>query len=55
MTDITAELAATCAALGFFDGIQYHLDTHCLGTSVGKFIFVAITRKSLFNKKQILI
>ncbi|XP_046407332.1 protein timeless homolog [Ischnura elegans] len=27
-----AELAATCNALGYFDGIKYHKDVHCLET-----------------------
>ncbi|KAG7212904.1 hypothetical protein KM043_002254 [Ampulex compressa] len=27
---ISAELAATCAALGYYDGCKYHLDNHCL-------------------------
>ncbi|KAG8233129.1 hypothetical protein J437_LFUL010359 [Ladona fulva] len=27
-----AELAATCNALGYYDGIKYHKETHCLET-----------------------
>ncbi|XP_012222325.1 protein timeless homolog isoform X1 [Linepithema humile] len=31
MTDyLSAELTATCAGLGYFDGNDYHLDKHCL-------------------------
>lgn len=31
MTDyISAELAATCDALGFYDGVKYHLDADAL-------------------------
>ncbi|XP_017893332.1 protein timeless homolog isoform X2 [Ceratina calcarata] len=31
MTDyLSTELAATCAALGYYDGSKYHLDKHCL-------------------------
>jgi hypothetical protein len=26
-----AELAATCNALGYFDGNKYYIDTHCQG------------------------
>lgn len=28
---MSAELAATCAALGYYDGKKYYLDEHCLG------------------------
>ncbi|XP_012343215.2 protein timeless homolog [Apis florea] len=27
---LSTELAATCAALGYYDGSKYHLDKHCL-------------------------
>ncbi|XP_015606157.1 protein timeless homolog [Cephus cinctus] len=27
---LSAELSATCAALGYYDGKKYHLDRHCL-------------------------
>lgn len=27
---ISAELAATCAELGYYDGNKYHLDHHCI-------------------------
>ncbi|XP_029034529.1 protein timeless homolog isoform X2 [Osmia bicornis bicornis] len=27
---LSTELAATCAALGYYDGTKYHLDKHCL-------------------------
>jgi hypothetical protein len=26
-----AELAATCGALGYFDGNKYYIDIHCQG------------------------
>lgn len=35
---LSTELAATCAALGYYDGSKYHLDKHCLG----KVIFISI-------------
>lgn len=28
---LSAELTATCAVLGYFDGTNYHLDKNCLG------------------------
>lgn len=31
---LSTELAATCAALGYYDGSKYHLDKHCLGKVV---------------------
>lgn len=41
MTDFTpyisAELAATCDALGYYDGYKYHLDKNCLGKFLNKF------------------
>lgn len=30
---LSTELAATCAALGYYDGSKYHLDNYCLGKS----------------------
>lgn len=32
MTDyLSAELTATCAVLGYYDGSKYYLDKNCLG------------------------
>jgi hypothetical protein len=31
---LSAELAATCNALGYFDGQKYHLEPHCKGDSL---------------------
>lgn len=28
---LSAEIAATCAALGYFDGSKYHLEKDCVG------------------------
>jgi len=28
---LSAELTATCAAIGYYDGTTYHLDKNCLG------------------------
>lgn len=31
---LSAELTATCAVLGYYDGTNYHLDKNCLGKIV---------------------
>lgn len=31
---LSAELTATCAVLGYFDGTDYHLDKNCLGKDI---------------------
>jgi hypothetical protein len=31
---LSAELTATCAFLGHFDGSDYHLDKNCLGNNI---------------------
>lgn len=37
---LSTELAATCAALGYYDGSKYHLDKHCLGKVIFIFIYI---------------
>lgn len=37
---LSTELAATCAALGYYDGSKYHLDNHCLGKNSYYFFYV---------------
>lgn len=38
---LSTELAATCAALGYYDGSKYHLDNYCLGKSSCYFLCVS--------------
>jgi len=37
---LSAELTATCAVIGYFDGTTYHLDKNCLGDDL--FILILI-------------
>jgi hypothetical protein len=37
-----AELAATCNALGYFDGNKYYTDTHCQGGYLYKVFVIAV-------------
>ena len=37
---ISAELAATCDALGYYDGDKYHLDKNCIGKYTIIFEFI---------------
>lgn len=43
---LSAELTATCAVLGYFDGTDYHLDKNCLGEDIYfMYIFLNINEK----------
>lgn len=48
---LSTELAATCAALGYYDGAKYHLDKHCLGNSSCYLylIYIILNNFELFN------
>jgi hypothetical protein len=37
-----AELAATCNALGYFDGSKYYIDTHCRGRCLYRVVLIDI-------------
>lgn len=37
---LSAELTATCAVLGYYDGTNYHLDKNCLGEDIFILYFI---------------
>lgn len=43
---LSAELTATCAVLGYFDGTDYHLDKNCLGKYI---YFIYFLYKITYN------
>lgn len=46
---ISAELAATCDALGYYDGATYHLDSDALSAYIIIFIYEKIKLNIVLN------